>query len=69
MVPNRATHHICFYFHSCRRLTFKELGLMIMLTDKFSPMTRFRAACLITIYRGVSNHKFFNLKSIVGSTK
>ncbi|XP_066924212.1 sodium/potassium/calcium exchanger 4-like isoform X2 [Clytia hemisphaerica] len=37
---------------SRRRLTWKELGMMIMMTDKFSPTTRFRAACLVVILRG-----------------
>lgn len=38
--------------NSRRRLTWKELGMMIMMTDKFSPTTRFRAACLVVILRG-----------------
>jgi len=31
--------------------------MMIMLTDKFSPSTRFRAACLVVILRGVSTDR------------
>jgi len=38
-----------------RKVTWKELGMMIMLSDQFSPSTRFRAACLIVILRG--DHK------------
>lgn len=38
-----------------KRMTWRELGLMIMLTNKFSPSTRFRAACLIVIHR--EDHK------------
>ena len=34
-----------------QRMTWKELGYMIMLSDKFPPTTRFRAACLMVIAR------------------
>lgn len=34
-----------------QRMSWKELGYMIMLSDKFPPTTRFRAACLMVIAR------------------
>ena len=47
---------------SFRRLTWKELGMMIMLTDRFAPSSRFRAACLIVILRGVRTaFKFYSI--------
>ena len=50
-----------------KRITWKELGLMIMLTDKFSPTTRFRAACLIVIHR--EDHKKMLKDKSVASEK
>lgn len=34
-----------------KRVSWKELAYMMMLTDKFSPTTRFRAACLMVLHR------------------
>ncbi|XP_065051779.1 sodium/potassium/calcium exchanger 4-like [Rhopilema esculentum] len=40
-----------------RRLTWREVGMMIMLSSQFPPATRFRAACYMITLRQENEHK------------
>lgn len=48
---SQGTEEINLYNRRERRLTWREVGMMIMLTEKFTPASRFRAAGLIVKLR------------------
>lgn len=62
-----STHEQIELQENRRRPTWKELGLMIMLTNEFSPSTRFRAACLIVIMRDQENRPTAGEEKVVAN--
>eukprot|EP00795_Rhopilema_esculentum_P013513 gene13513-4393_t len=43
-----------------RKLTWREVGMMVMLSDRFQPATRFRAACYMVTMRQDDGHEHQN---------